>query len=164
MKNAALKGLKICNIHDTNFNTANILKFLEIVDDEFYPSLSSRVDLKEWVNKLFEKSYTLVAYNPNSESNDIIALLCFYCNDHVNSYSYIPALGVLKDYRRSGLAKLMFEKCFQILKNMGIKTLGIKTWNGSTAYSIYHGLGFTEVSKKMDRPNGVYSIYLEVKF
>lgn len=155
------KDLLITDIKKTPLGCSDVLIFIKDIDREFFPSLSLKVDLTLWSKKIFDKSYILIVTDSNKSK--ILALLSFYCNDYKNSYSYIPLVGVLKDYRKLGLAKAMFKECFTILKKDNFKTLGIKTWKGSLAYNIYSSLGFKEVFKKNSKLNKNISIYLEKK-
>lgn len=161
MINNNISDIIIREIHETKFDQHSILNFLKSVDDDFYPSLSSIIDLYLWANKLFDRAYNLVAYDLKSENKIIIAMLSFYCNDYEKKYSYIPVLGVVKEYRKNGLAKIMFAECFKVLKIMNIATIGIRTWSGSAAYNLYNSVGFIEKHRIKDRPNDVYTVYLE---
>jgi len=158
-----IKNLVVKNMKDTKYNHQEIFNLLKILDDDFYPSLSSIVELDAWSKKLFNNAYNLIVINPENKEISIIAMLSFYCNDEEKQYSFIPIIGVLKEYRSKGLSKLLLSECLKILKQKGFKELGIRTWSGNLAYNIYKSFGFKEIKRINDRPNGVFSIYLELK-
>ena len=64
-----------------------ILNFLEQIDKDFNPPLSSKVNLSEYVTKIQNNANLIIRKN---KKGDIIGLLVVYCNDFTKSRAYIP--------------------------------------------------------------------------
>ncbi|NMB57347.1 GNAT family N-acetyltransferase [Candidatus Beckwithbacteria bacterium] len=161
IKESIFPNILINSIKNTKFLEKDIYNLLVELDQDFFPPLSLRVNLKFWANKLYTKSEIILAFD--QKNNQIIALLCFYCNNHKTKYSYIPVLGVRKDYRENGIMKTLFCYCLNYLKKLNFKILGIKTWDNSIPLKMYKSLGFKIINKIQDRPDGRFTFYLEKK-
>jgi ribosomal protein S18 acetylase RimI-like enzyme len=157
--NYETKSIAIVDIKKTTLKESDLLELIKELDNEFIPTLSSKVNLATWVKKIYEKSTIISAIN--TETNSLIGALSFYCNDQKTKRSYIPFLGVIKAYRKQGLLTKMFAICFKYLRKNEFKYIQTQTWNGSLAGGIYKKLGFVEVGTANDRPNGYYTVVYE---
>lgn len=77
-----------------------LYKFLLSCDKCFDESLSSRVNLSEYTNKLFKYAHFILAL----EKEKIVGMVVQYLNDIENEVSVIPIVIVLTDYRGLGIA------------------------------------------------------------
>lgn len=115
-----------------------ILRFLKDIDNDFNPSLSEKVILEEYVDKIYKKSH-LVSHCLNN--GKIVGLLVVYCNDFIDYRAYVALVGVLKDYRGRGIAERMMCECIDYVRCNNFKTIGIHS-NNNIAINLYKKLGF----------------------
>jgi len=149
----------IKNIKDTDFTAPDILSFLMKTDKDYYPPISKKVNLEIYANKILLHADIIVIYEHGADS--IGGLIAFYSNQEYGPYSYIPVIGVLKNLRGRGYAKHLLAACFECLTQKNIKLVKMQTWDSNPALKLYKALGFDEISRVPDRPNGIESVHLE---
>lgn len=142
--------MEIKNLFEIENFEEKILNFLKEIDNEFKIPLSKRVSLDEYMYKIktLASSYVIL------DNNKIIASIIFYKNDNTNKKAYVTLVGVLREYQKRGIAKLLLEKCIFDTENSSMRIIGIHTDN-IVAKKVYEEYGFKEVSEI----NGRY--YLE---
>ena len=142
--------MEIKNLFEIENFEEKILNFLKEIDNEFKIPLSKRVSLDEYMYKIktLASSYVIL------DNNKIIASIIFYKNDNINKKAYITLVGVLREYQKQGIVKLLLEKCIFDTKNSFMKIIGTHTDN-IIAKKVYEKYGFKEASEI----NGRY--YLE---
>lgn len=153
-------NLHIRDSKDIGVGSQDIEKFIRSVDRDFYPTLSSKVDLKTWSEKLNDKAMNLLTVDSNAQ-NKIVGILSVYCNDFEKKFAYIPLIGVLEDYRKQGIAKALLIACFSILRQRKFAILGLKTRKNSVAAKIYQAAGFRILLEAPSPGKEAESIYLE---
>lgn len=132
-----------------------LYQYLTAVDKDFNPVLSSKIDLKQYTERIVEKAKICCAL---SDEDNIIGVVAFYANDFEKQYAYIPLVSVSAEYRRQGIARKLMEEVLSFIKSLNEKILvaGIHTYN-QNACELYVKLGFKNVSIKDGRN------YLEYK-
>lgn len=115
-----------------------ILRFLKDIDNDFYPPLSEKVILEEYVDKIYQKSHLI---SHCLDDGKVVGLVVVYCNDFINYRAYVALVGVLKDYRGKGIAEMMMRECIDYVRNNNFKTIGIHL-NNQIAINLYKKLGF----------------------
>lgn len=116
---------------------SDLYRFLREIDEDFSPSLSSKVTLFEYVEKIQNKAELII----DIDNNIIRGLVVLYCNNLDNRNAYISLVGVKKDYRGRGIARNLMKDAIKIAKDKGMKILGIHS-NNPAALNIYKTLGF----------------------
>lgn len=115
----------------------SLLLFLNKVDKDFSPPLSSKVDLKDYILKIQEKAELII-----EEQNGLIrGLVILYCNDFETKIAYISLVGVLPEFRGMGIAKICMSQAINVAKEKGMKRIMIHS-NNPVAVKIYNDLGF----------------------
>ena len=115
----------------------SLLLFLNKVDKDFSPPLSSKVDLKDYILKIQEKAELIT-----EEQNGLIrGLVILYCNDFETKIAYISLVGVLPEFRGMGIAKICMSQAINVAKEKGMKRIMIHS-NNPVAVKIYNDLGF----------------------
>ena len=117
-----------------------IVAFLNVVDEDFAPRLSERINFNDFALKVLEKS-DLIVYR---ESTQIIGLVVLYCNDYQTQRAYISLVAVHPEYRGRGIAKRMMNSAIQKAQRAGMSILGIHT-NNIVALNMYLSFGFINV-------------------
>ena len=127
------------------YDKQDVLKLVKALDSYFKPTLSQRVNLQEYVNKLDKYSTMGLAYN---DSDTLIGLIAFYDNDQDSKKAFISILGVLPNYQEQGIASMLMNECIVKSKLSGMKELLVKTEVvNSKAIKFYNRIGFQEVEK-----------------
>lgn len=129
-----------------------LLSFLKTIDSDFRPSLTSKVNLKDFIIKISKKA-EIIYYRDNG--NNLVGLLVLYCNNEKDRISYISLVGVLKEYRGKGIARTMLNQAIAYAKEKKFEILGIHS-NNPIAINLYRNLGF-RIKEKGER------VYMEIK-
>ncbi|MEA3259790.1 MAG: GNAT family N-acetyltransferase [Pseudomonadota bacterium] len=124
-------------------DSARIFQFFEIVDKEFSPPLSERVNLTVYANKLAAEAVNLFVV----EGNRDIAHAAFYCNDIKFNVAYISSIAVLPNFHGSGVAGNLLDEIFErcLSKGMALLRLEVDVEN-LRAVKFYEKYGFQIVS------------------
>lgn len=135
-------------ILENNFaNKKCLCDFLVQINNDFPVELSEKVNFNEYADKIFDLGIILeVSMNEN-----ILGILTFYANDLIGREGCYSILGVLKKYRRLGIASKLCQSSFEIMKNNGMKTAYTSTHkDNQKAITFYQNLGF---AIDTNRPN-----------
>jgi len=120
---------------------------LKKCNDNFYPKLDERVNLKEYSKKLFEKSVTFEAW----EGPVLIGLVAAYLNDVENHLGYITNVSVLTDYLRTGIAAELMNICVGYAEEQNFKEIKLEVYKDNVpAIELYKRFKFDEFGKKDD--------------
>ncbi len=84
-----------------------IFAHLMACDDDFHPPLNERVNIKEYSQKIFEKSITFEAWRGVT----LVGLLAAYFNDIPSRSTFITNVSVLKNFMSLGIASELLRKC-----------------------------------------------------
>lgn len=135
---------------------AKVLSFILDLDKDFVPRLSQKVDIYNWVDKLFSLAYVTAAM----QDDNLVGLVVFYANDKNFYKGYITYVAVSPLYRKQGLATNLLQYSFDTIKNVGMKTIGIHT-NNVNAMNLYRKVGFKLVSQQPLPEYDLTRFYLE---
>lgn len=134
-----------------------ILKFLTEIDGIFPVNLSDKVDLNEYVNKIFEKGIIIIS----EFNNEIVGVLTGYINDKKNKLAYISVLGIKKEYQRRNIGKKLLHIFEQEAKKQKMTNILLYTHKENVgAIKFYEREGYIMSEKKA---NYDYSVTLEKK-
>lgn len=115
-----------------------LLNLMNEVDTDFYPALSSRVNLNEYALKLLKGAVVFGAYNKGS----LIGAIAIYMNDVTNKYGYCPFIAVLPCARGQGVSRKLIEVAIAELKIKKFNKLALTVRANSPASSLYKSVGF----------------------
>ena len=119
-------------------NKFDILKHLNICDDDFIPKLSSKVSLEEYSNKIFENAIRIEAWI----NNDLIGLIAVYQNE-LNQEMYITNVSIEKKYTGNGIANQLMNDLIAIFNNTQIKIIKLEVdINNKKAINLYTKYNF----------------------
>jgi ribosomal protein S18 acetylase RimI-like enzyme len=130
-----------------NTATANEISFhLNECDQSFLPSLSSRVEISVYADKLYKKATNFEAWTNGS----LVGLVSVYF-----SKSEIPAfisnVSVSPLYLRLGIATSLIRQCKEFAWAQGLKAIKLEVnKNNFVAIAVYKELGFLEFSQNED--------------
>lgn len=86
---------------------SEILTHLIACNNDFHLPLSERIDIKEYSQKLFEKSITFEAWAKNT----LVGLVAAYFKDISDNSAFITNVSVLKDFMGQGIASKLLQRC-----------------------------------------------------
>ncbi|HEM7130812.1 GNAT family N-acetyltransferase [Providencia rettgeri] len=134
-------------------------EFIRCNDTEFFPSLSSRIDIPVYTKKLAAHAIILAII----ENESIAALIACYANDICEKKAYIPYIAVDTKYRGYGYSKLLLENIINELNLNGFKSLSLTVRKNSTAYYLYKKYNFIEKKEFMYKNTTILGCDMELK-
>jgi ribosomal protein S18 acetylase RimI-like enzyme len=130
-----------------------IESLLKQIDNDFVPSLSTRLVINEYAEKI-QKNATIFSTHQGGELQAFIAV---YCNDRSSLTAFMTILAVAQKHRNSGLASNLIESSIRFLKKLGFKTYRLEVYKSNTsAIKLYEKFNFMKVAETNT------SIYLEL--
>lgn len=148
--------MKIVHLQNNQNYKDKLYQYILDVDSDFNPVLSSKVDLKEYTERIVSKANIFCALTDN---DDIIGVVVVYANDFDKQYAYIPLVSVSSAHRRQGIARKLMEYTLSFIKSLNgkISVVGIHTYN-RYAFDLYVKLGFKNISETDKRSYLEYTI------
>lgn len=140
-------------INSRNLTLQEIYHFLNSIDKTFEPSLSSRLDLKNYAAKLANNAESIFIF----ENEIPVSGIFYYKND--SGVVYIPIIATIREYQGKGYFHSLLNQLFLNLKNTKFSSINLETWEGSRALNYYIKNGFKIDDRIFDR-GGNYSIKL----
>lgn len=113
-------------------------------DMNFLPPLSTRVEVKDYANKIWEKATRFEAW----EGGTLVGLVAVYCNDIENFVAYITSVSVLQESTGKGVAACLMRNCIEHARSSGMKRISLEVACDNTpAIRLYEKFDFI-VEKK----------------
>lgn len=131
-----------------NGNKDQILECLVLCDKNFYPILSSRVDLAEYADKLFKRAKNFECW----QKGKLVGIVSIYCETNVNTDAFITNVCVLPGFNGKGIAKDLIQRSIEYVRVIGKS--GVKLEVGASnikARMLYSKLGFDELEVRGDQ-------------
>lgn len=139
------------NVKTNKISTEKLCKYLNTIDADFSPKLSSRIELYELAEKINKLGYYHYIYDNN---NNISAFLSYYLNDE---YAYINIVHVDPISRGKGLGNKILESMILATKNSKCKLIKLEVSKSNTAaLKLYKSFGFIESKIKNAHKTKVY--------
>jgi len=152
----------------THEDFQNVLRFIELVDGDFYPPLSQRGDsgIPGRIKASLARSDAnyVVAHLTEPEESDLlqglIAMVGFTCKWQHEDDAYINFLATHPSYRKHGLAEVLNGRLEEMLVEKGVNRVYLCTWSGNlAAMRFYEKLGYSVYSIILnDRGNGINTL------
>lgn len=131
----------ICSATEILDAKSKFYSYLKLVNNDFYPALSTKVNLTEYVEKILELANVYV-----SVENDLIqGMIVFYTNNYKSKISYCALLSVNKNYRGLGISKKLLKIFLETSKKEGMNIAACHT-NNPLALEFYIKNGFVKKS------------------
>ena len=116
-----------------------ILSHLQACDHSFVPPLSSRVNLIDYANRLFEKSTSFEAW----AGNILVGLLNAYLNDMENRIGFITNVSILEEFTRRGVASTLLKMCLEYASQYNFNRIWLEVAQANgPAIKLYSRAGF----------------------
>lgn len=115
----------------------DVLIHLEACDNNFIPSLSSKVNIPEYSKKLVNKSVRFEAWDRLL----LVGLVAIYFNEAEKGF--ISNVSLVKEYQGSGIAKRLINICIGYSTEKNIESIELEVnLNNIVALNLYYKLGF----------------------
>ncbi len=95
----------------------DIFKHLNSCSHLFEPPLYERVNINDYVRKIYEKSDTFEAWG----GDELIGLIAVYCNNLLEGQAFITNVSVGEKYNNMGIASKLLKKCIKYIKGQEFK-------------------------------------------
>lgn len=130
-----------------------IYDFLKEIDEDFPVNLSDKVNLDETANKYIERA--TIKYKLKDGS--IIGMVAGYINNYETKEAYISLVGIRKNYRGNGIAKILLREFIYECKQKGFNKIFVDTYEeNNIAMKLYRDEGFIVASQENNRIHLVY--------
>lgn len=140
-------------------NAADITTHLFRADAKFEPPLSSRVEIREYAQKLYDKAERFEAWI----NQDLVGLVAAYCNRLGGSKTFVSSVSVLPDCQGQGIADQLMRQCIEHVQNLGFKQIDLEVdQRNLAALALYRKLGFNTL--RSSGPTLTMSMTLERQF
>lgn len=130
-----------------------LIDYLVDVDTEFTIPLSRKIDFLLFAEKILSKGNVYIVY----EDGVYCAMICFYCNDIIESKAYLPILSTKAIARGRGYAKQLINTMIEVCRLHKMKFILCDSIN-PIAISIYKSLGFKTYQEECE--GGLVKEYL----
>lgn len=134
--------------NENSINEELLFSFLKYTDDEFTPSLSSRVNLENYAKKMCDNAYLFEAFY----NNELIALVAMYANDIISKKAYITYVYCKKEYRKLGIANQLIKNAFKKLEEINFKSCSLEvSVDNIPAINLYSKFNFIVTKKQQEK-------------
>ena len=118
---------------------AEIADHLRCCDADFVPTLSERVDILNYAQKIASKATRFEAW-----ANDtLVGLVAAYCNDQETRVGHITSVSVIKVWTGKGIAARLIDQCVAHAKAAGMRQIGLEVVaDNMPAIKLYKKSGF----------------------
>lgn len=120
-----------------------IYNYLIALDKSLLPTLSSRVNIKDYSCKLHNYALHFCAF----DEEQLVGIAACYFNDPDSMTVYITSFSVIKSYRNKGIASTLLKIVIQYAKSKGFSKIDLKVYSANeSAITFYENFGFYKES------------------
>ncbi len=132
-----------------------LFMLLQNIDSSFEPALSSYVNIEEYSSKLYANAYVcIVKYN-----EEFAGLYAIYLNSEKDKIAYLTLIGVLNEFKGSGLSQVLLDDMINLAQNRNMKTIKLEVKSSyDRAINFYKKNGFESCDKENENNNSFYMI------
>lgn len=132
-----------------------IYNYLLDLDKSLLPTLSSRVNIKDYSWKLCNYALHFCAF----DEKQMVGIVACYFNDPNNKTGYITSFSVRKSYRNKGIASTLLKTVIQYANSKGFSKIELKVYSANeSAIMVYKKFGFYKEPHSLN--NEFISMYL----
>lgn len=121
-------------------STQQIAQHLLLCDAHFVPTLSSRVHIGAYAEKITHRALRFEAWSDQS----LVGLVAAYANDWVGRIAFITSVSVLSDWTGRGVGTQLVRDCVRYAKLIHFCRINLEVGVGQrVAIRLYEGCGFS---------------------
>jgi len=118
---------------------AQVVEHLRVCDADFIPSLSQRVKIEEYAEKIEQNAMKFEAWS----NNKLTGLVAAYFNGKDKQCGFITSVSVLKEWVGKGIASQLIKQCIKQAEICGMKQLTLEVaTNNHSAIRLYEKNNF----------------------
>lgn len=137
---------------------AEITEHLLCCDADFVPTLSERVEIPSYAQKIVNKATRFEAWS----NSTLVGLVAAYCNDQETRVAHITSVSVLKEWTGKHIAARLINQCVAHAKATGMRQIGLEVAPANIpAIKLYEKNGF--VADKLSEPFFPMKLYLKAE-
>ena len=130
---------RIIELHQDKASEVEILEHLSACDFKFLLTLTSRIDIEEYVNKIYHNAFRFEAW----DKGVLVGLVASYCNDKIHYKAHITNVTVLPAWQGNKIATQLLNRCIEYAKMAKMKSVGLEVVSeNTTAINLYKKNGF----------------------
>jgi ribosomal protein S18 acetylase RimI-like enzyme len=131
--------MQICRL--TKESYPDLLSFIQSVDSDFIPTISSRVDIDSWIQKVLDKGIYLGCIS----GSNLIGIVAFYANDNTTHHAWLVYFAVSREHREKGVSQLLMDEVISHCVSAGMTKLITTTeLHNSSSIRFYEKRGFVK--------------------
>lgn len=120
-----------------------LVRHLQLCDASFCPPLSSRINLRDYAEKLSENATQFEAWS----ENELVGLVAMYCNDQNRVAAFISNVSVIPAFTGQGIANQLMVACIERARGLDFSSISLEVSPRSRgALHLYEKLGFHQDS------------------
>ncbi|WP_341885278.1 GNAT family N-acetyltransferase [Synechococcus sp. UW140] len=109
------------------------------VDAGFEPTLSSRVDIRAYAQKLHDRAVRFEAWM----GEELVGLVASYCNQPDGSKAFVTSVSVWPEFQGQGIAGRLMRECIEHVRGLEVGQIELEVDKLSlSAIALYQNLGF----------------------
>ena len=113
--------------------------------ENFIPPLATRLDIKNYSRKIFDKAVTFEAWSENI----LVGLIAAYFNDHENKQAFITNVSVLPGFNGKGIASQLVKMSVDYAVQNDYTEIHLEVSSkNNKAINLYTKFGFLETEEK----------------
>lgn len=127
-------------------NVNDICLHLNACDDSFVPALSSRINITEYAQKIFDKAITFEAWN----KSELVGLIATYFSQPETGIAFITNVSVCQNNKGKGIASQLLSNCIDYAIKTNYKEIKLEVNSKNTpAITFYkkHHFIYTETKE-----------------
>lgn len=135
-----LYQIKTANVND-------IYLHLNACDDSFIPALSTRINIDEYAQKIYDKAITFEAWN----KKQLVGLIATYFSQPEAGIAFITNVSVCKNSKGKGIASQLLSHCIEYGKKINYNEIKLEVNSENIpAITFYKKHQFTYKETKED--------------
>ena len=124
-----------------------IAEHLLCCDADFVPTLSERVDIRDYAQKIASKATRFEAWSAGT----LVGLVAVYCNDTETRIAHVTSVSVMKAWTGKGIGANLIDQCVVHARAAGMRQIGLEVAAANMpAIKLYAKNGF--VAGKLNEP------------
>jgi len=131
--------------YTTRIASENIIfVHLSHCDNNFIPTLGSRVEIADYARKIANKTVCFEAW----VKGDLVGLVAVYCNNPLMDVAFITSVSVLSEFQGRGIASRLLANCKAHVRKLGFTFIELEVSSINKAASdLYLKHGFIIMSQ-----------------
>jgi ribosomal-protein-alanine N-acetyltransferase len=119
-------------------SVADVVSHLTLCDAGFVPPLSLRTDLRDYAERLVDRSTRFEAWH----DDELVGLVAAYLDGAADRSAFITSVSVVPAWGRRGIASRLLERAVDRARGLGLARVRLEVGEGSGALALYRLAGF----------------------